>query len=179
MWRIAVVLVLVLAAAIWPATSAQASGSATTAAAGLQADFNNDGFADLAVAASYEHVGTIPDAGGVHVLYGTPTGLAAAGSQLFTQDSPGVGDGAEGFDAFGEVLAAGDFDNDGRADLAVGVSRQDIGSLSDAGSVNVLPGSAGGLTGTGSQLFTQDSPGMPDMAEDNELFAETLAASGP
>jgi FG-GAP repeat len=104
--RIAVVLVLVLAAAVWPAASAQANGSATAAAASLQADSNNDGFADLAVAASFEDVGAIPDAGVVHVLHGTPTGLTAAGSQLFTQDSPGMPDTAEAGDLFAETLAA-------------------------------------------------------------------------
>jgi hypothetical protein len=51
-----------------------------------------------------------------------------------------------------------DFDNDGLADLAIGIPFEDVGSLADAGAVSVLYGTAGGLSGTGSQLFTQDSP---------------------
>jgi hypothetical protein len=52
MRRIPVVLVLVVAACVWPLASGVAHGSATTnatAAGSLRADFNNDGFADLAV----------------------------------------------------------------------------------------------------------------------------------
>jgi hypothetical protein len=45
--------------------------------------------------------------------------------------------------------------------------------------VNVLYGTAGGLTGTGSQLFTQDSPGAPGVAEPGDRFGWTLHASNP
>ena len=72
-----------------------------------------------------------------------------------------------------------DFNNDGFADLAVGVPGEDYGAADRGGAVNVLPGSAGGLTGTGSQLFTQDSPGVPDSVEFDDFLGEALAASGP
>jgi FG-GAP repeat len=179
--RIAVVVVLVLAGAVWPAASGVARNPATTQAAAarsLQADFNNDGFADLAVAVPFEDVGTIPDAGAVHVLDGTPTGLGAAGGQLLTQDSPGVPGIAE-VDFFAEGLTAADFDGDGFDDLAVGIPGEDVGAVMEAGAANVTYGAAGGLTATGSQLFTQDTPGIPDTAEANDLFALGLAASGP
>jgi hypothetical protein len=180
--RIAVAVILVLAGVVWPAASGVARNPATTqaaAAGSLQADFNNDGFADLAVTVPFEDVGTIPDAGAVHVLYGAPTGLGAAGGQLFTQDSPGVPGVAEVGDDFGSALAAGDFDDDGFADLAVGVPGEDVGAVMEAGAANVAYGAAGGLTATGSQLFTQDTPGVPDTAEGNDGFALALAASGP
>ena len=54
-----------------------------------------------------------------------------------------------------------------------------MGAAEDAGAINVLPGSAGGLTGTGSQLFTQDTPGVPGVVEFDDFFGEALAASGP
>jgi hypothetical protein len=176
--RIAVLLALLVA--VWPASSALAGGSTTTratAAGSLQADFNDDGLADLAVAAPFEDVGTVSDAGAVHVLYGTPTGLTATGTQLFTQDSPGVPGVAEAGDDFGFALAAGDFDNDGFADLAVGVPGEDLGGgFAAEGGVNVLYGAGGGLTGAGGQLFTQDSPGVPGVAEVGDVFGATLAA---
>ena len=106
MRRIAVVLVRLLAVTVWPAAGL-AEGSATTKAAaaeGLQADFNNDGFADLAVGVVGENLGAVGNAGAVNVLYGSAGGLTGAGSQLFTQDSPGVPDSVEFDDLFGEAL---------------------------------------------------------------------------
>jgi FG-GAP repeat len=76
-------------------------GFARDAAGQLKADFNNDGFADLAVGVPRESVGTITNAGAVSVLYGSATGLSAAGNQLWHQDSAGVADVAEDGDHFG------------------------------------------------------------------------------
>jgi hypothetical protein len=179
MRRILVVLVLVLAAAGWPPASGRVQNSAATrsaAAGSLEADFNNDGFADLAVGAPFETIGGIVAGGAVSVLYGTPTGLAASGSQLFTQNSPGVVGVAEEGDAFGRALAAGDFNHDGVADLAIGAPGEEIGGVVGSGAINVLYGSAGKLTGVGSQLFTQDSPGVGGTAEDGDNFGVMLAA---
>jgi FG-GAP repeat len=173
------VLVLILAAASWPAASGRVHSSAVTraaAAGSLEADFNNDGFADLAVSAPFEGIGGIVAGGAVSVLYGTPTGLSGGGSQLFTQDSPGVGGAAEDGDAFGRALATGDFNHDGFADLAIGAPGEGVGGVVGAGAVNVLYGSAGRLTGVGSQLFTQDSPGVGGAAEDGDAFGLMLAA---
>jgi len=142
-------------------------------------DFDQDGFADLAVGVPGEGVGDIPDAGAVQVLYGSADGLTGAGSQLFTQDSPGVASSAEDGDGFGLALVAGDFDRDGVADLAVGAPFEDIGSVETTGAVNVLYGSGGGLSGSGSQLFTQDTPGVGSSAENNDRFGLALAAAGP
>jgi hypothetical protein len=109
MRRIAAVLVLLLAVTVWPAATGLAEGSATTKAAaaeGLRADFNNDGFADLAVGVVGENLGAIGNAGAVNVLYGSAGGLTGTGSELFTQDSPGVPDSVEFDDIFGEALPA-------------------------------------------------------------------------
>jgi hypothetical protein len=141
-------------------------------------DFDQDGFADLAVGVRDEDVGDITFAGAVNVLYGSAGGLSGSGSQYFTQNTRGVGSSAEIFDAFGAALAGGDFNHDGFADLAVGVPREDVGGIANAGAVNVLYGSAGGLSGTGSQFFTQETPGVGGSAEGNDLFGAALAASG-
>jgi hypothetical protein len=139
-------------------------------------DFDHDGFADLAVGVPDEDVGSITNAGGLNVLYGSAAGLAGSGSQFFTQNSAGVGDTAEREDLFGWALAAGDFDHDGFADLAIGVQFESIGSVPEAGAVNVLDGAAAGVTGTGSRFFTQDSPGVGDTAELSDRFGYALTA---
>ena len=55
------------------------------------------------------------------MLYGSAEGLTGNGGQFFTQDSSGVGGTAEAGDTFGSALGVGDFNNDGFADLGVGV----------------------------------------------------------
>jgi hypothetical protein len=139
-------------------------------------DFNNDGFGDLAIGAPGEDVGTITQAGAVNVLYGSASGLAAAGGQFFSQDTAGVLGSAEAKDGFGSALGVSDFDNDGFADLAVGVPSEGLGALTQAGAVNVLYGSAGGLTATGNQQFLQGVGGVLGTAEIGDEFGFALTS---
>jgi FG-GAP repeat len=124
-------------------------------------NFDGDDCDDLAVGVRHESVGStspVDGAGSVNVLYGSaPLGLTTAGQQLWNQNSEYVWDEAEEYDRFGSALAAGDFDGDSRDDLAVGVPDEDIGSTNNCGVVNVLYGSAGGLSGMGNWLFMWDS----------------------
>jgi hypothetical protein len=131
-------------------------------------DFNHDGFADLAAGAPGEAVGTREFAGAVSVLYGSAGGLSTSGGRLFTQ----VAGTVEGGDQFGWALAAGDFNRDGFVDLAAGAPSQSVSGVGGAGAVNVLPGSAGGLTTTGARLFTQ----VGGTAERFDIFGFALAA---
>jgi hypothetical protein len=78
------------------------------------------------------------------------------------------------FDAFGSALAAGDFDGDGFDDLTVGVPDEDIGVSVDAGAVNVLYGSAAGLSSTDNQIWHQDSPDIRNTAETNDSFGNAV-----
>ena len=146
-------------------------------------DFDGDGRAELAVGASGETLNDltspIGEAGVVHVLPGSLGGLTGAGSQLWSQDSPGVADQAEDADRFGSALASGDFNADGPADLAIGAPGQNLGNGFGAGVAHVLPGSNGGLTATGSQLWSQDSPGVAGAPEFLDFFGQTLVASNP
>jgi hypothetical protein len=139
-------------------------------------DFDGDGFADLAIGVPVESVGEIQAAGAVDVLYGTGGGLRTAGAQLWTQDSPRVESAAEDGDLFGQALAAGDFDGDGRSELAVGVPGEGVGSIEGAGAVTVLEGSAAGLTGSGGQFWYQRHDGLQEVPEAGDGFGLTLAA---
>ena len=139
-------------------------------------DFNKDGFEDLAVGAPTEHLGSIRDAGAVIVIYGAASGLSSS-DQLWSQDSSGIAGVAEANDRLGASLAAGDFDGDGYADLAMGAPGEAVGSLDDAGAVNIIYGGNSGLSSSGNQIWTQDSTGIIGVAEPYDRFGEVLAAA--
>lgn len=145
----------------------------TSVAAG---DFNDDGFSDLAVGAPGEAIGAITGAGAVNVLYGSANGLAVANDQFWHQDSTDIGETAEAGDAFGGSLAAGDFDDDGRDDLLVGVSAEDLGPLTDAGLAHAIYGGASGLAAAESQLWDQGQTDIEETPESGDRFAFSVAA---
>ena len=145
-------------------------GSALTAG-----DFNGDGFADLAVGNFGEDIGSKNSAGSVNVIYGSSSGLTDQGNQGWHQDVSGVNGVAEAGDEFGRSVAAGDFNGDGIDDLAIGVSSEAIGSIAEAGMVNVLYGTRSGLSSSGDQDWHQDTSGIVGSAEANDFFGHTLS----
>jgi hypothetical protein len=134
--------------ALW-ATSAVAQGGIHK-----QADFNGDGFADLAIGAPGETYSlitptlfgkittTYTGAGVVNVAFGSPSGLGAR-NQLLSRKGELSSSifKPQGYAHFGNALAWGDFNKDGFTDLAVGVP----GDNKNEGSVDVYSGSANGL----------------------------------
>ena len=68
-----------------------------------------------------------------------------------------------------------DFDGDGYADLAIGVPTEDVGSIKDAGAVQILFGSATGPTAR-DQLWHQNRKGIRDRAERGDEFGYRLAS---
>jgi hypothetical protein len=104
-----VCLVLVTAVAVAGPALGQGPSTAALDGSDVGADFNHDGFIDLAVGVPGEN----GFAGAVNVLYGRAGGLSGGGGQLFFQ----VGGTPETFDQFGTALAAGDFNHDSFADL--------------------------------------------------------------
>ena len=143
-------------------------------------DYNGDGRDDLAVGTPAEDVGTVIDAGAVHVIYGSSGGLSATAviaDQMWTQNSTDIEDVVERIDWFGDSLSSADYNGDGRDDLAIAATLEDVGTVIDAGAVNVIYGSSGGLSATAviaDQLWTQDSPDIEDVAEFLDYFGASL-----
>ena len=115
-------------------------------------------------------------------MYSQPgTGLSSAWSKIYHQDTADVANGAEPFDLFGSVLAAGKLDSDAYVDLVVGVPDEDVGALANAGMVHVFYGqltdSSGvpGLNLTRDAVWSKDSSGIAGTATAHDRFGEALA----
>ncbi len=136
-------------------------------------DFDGNGASDLAIGIPGEAVGGKAKAGAVAVLFGF-TGLSTQKNQLWHQDVPDVAGAAEAGDMFGARLAAGDFNGDGRSDLAIGVPAELRGGFNKAGVVHVLYGTPNGPSANGAQLWDLNSPGVPDEIESFDTFGAAL-----
>ncbi|MER5768748.1 FG-GAP and VCBS repeat-containing protein [Streptomyces sp. NPDC001985] len=125
---------------------------------GVIADFDKDGYGDLAVGdRTYRK-----SAGAVSVVRGGGNGPTT--TRRLTQSTDGIVTGATAGDRFGQVLSAGDTNRDGYPDLAVGVPGERAGTAGSAGGAHILRGGKKGLTGTGSQWFTRQTAGVPGSA---------------
>ena len=153
---------------LWTQDIAGIAGSAEPAdrfgAAISSADFDRDGYADLAIGAPGEDEGA-NSTGVVHVIYGTKSGLESAGNQMLRQGVNGLNGKRTKDDAFGAALVAADFNADGFSDLVVGVPGKDVSGVNEAGAVHVIRGSSGGPTASGNRIWNQDSAGILDQAQ--------------
>jgi hypothetical protein len=136
----------------------------------------------LAIGVEDEGFGSVTNAGGVEVIYGSSSGLSATSpraDQFWTQDATDVEDIAEQGDSFGSSLTAGDFNNDGRDDLAIGVSGESLGTITGAGAVEVIYGSSGGLSATSpraDQFWAQGNSKVENSPEQSDNFGTSLSS---
>jgi hypothetical protein len=142
------------------------------------ANFGNGSHADLAIGVPAETVGdpAVTSAGAVDVLYGSADGLAAIGAQFWYEGAAGLPGSPGQSDFFGFGLGGADFDGSGQADLAVGVTGEDLGAIMDAGVVDVIYGTPSGLSGTDSEQWNQNTHGVPDTAEEGDNLGWSFAA---
>ncbi|MFH8989846.1 FG-GAP repeat protein [Streptomyces sp. NPDC017940] len=121
------------------------------------ADTNKDGYADVAVGAPGEDIGTVADAGAVWVLRGSAAGVTATGAKSWDQNAADVPGAAEKGDKWGAQVRLADPDRDGRFGLLASAPGENAGD----GVVWVLPAGSGGVTAAGSWTFGAGSLGAP------------------
>ena len=109
----------------------------------VAADFDQDGYDDLAVGIPRLDSVAGPDRGAVWIYRGGAAGLQIAPYLQIAYDT--VGFQPEDFAFFGHSLTSGDFDGDGYPDLAVGAP----GDEADTGVVYFFFGGGGGLSTVG------------------------------
>lgn len=155
--------------------------------------FNNDAYVDIAIGAPGEGIGTSAgpneNAGNVHIAYGTASGPGTANSSRLMQGGYTqsdvvnlVGNSLEPDDVTGAALAAGDFNNDGLDDLAVGSPGETLAGQAGAGLVHVVYGTTTGLTSSSQQQVisqggysTTNSVNTVNSIEAGDYFGAELA----
>ncbi|MER5918172.1 FG-GAP repeat protein [Streptomyces sp. NPDC001982] len=151
----------------------QISGGTT----GASGDINKDGYPDLVMGspANRDWQGAVLDPGSITVLFGRPDGLSSPPDfQYWYQYSPALSGKIKVGDYFGGAVTVGDIDGDGYADAAISAPRKDIGTVTDAGTVWVMRGSATGLTTNGMRTISQSTPSVPGTNEKGDQFGGAL-----
>ncbi|MFH8467657.1 FG-GAP-like repeat-containing protein [Streptomyces sp. NPDC017991] len=129
-------------------------------------DITGDGKAELVVGANGEWLGDLENAGDVTVFRGSASGVSQSEVVRISQDTAGVPGAAETNDLFGAQVRLADYNNNGKADLAVTASFENDRS----GGLWTLPGTASGLTGSGSASLSSADFGLAS----GSRFGESL-----
>ncbi|MGW6398766.1 FG-GAP repeat protein [Streptomyces sp. NPDC055134] len=143
-------------------------------------DVNGDGFGDIVTGQQWDEPtdGSVDptnstDGGKVNITYGSASGPAT--TTAISQDTGNVPGGSERGDDFGGELSLGDINGDNYQDLVVGAAGENLGGVTDTGSVTVLYGSASGInTQSGGQFFAQSTAGVPGSDETKDYFGNEV-----
>jgi hypothetical protein len=130
-------------------------------------DFNRDLYMDLAIGAPDGNFPLPSAAGYVTIRFGSASGLGATFLQFQEADA------IESGDQFGWSLSAEDFNGDDYEDLIVGVPGEDVGTIANAGAVNVVFGAPGFALGT-VQFIHQNTSQVPGAAEASDSFGRAV-----
>lgn len=137
-------------------------------------DFDGDGRDEIAFG-NPSYSASFPSGGRAYVARRDNAGAwdVVTTIQQGNNGYPGV---HEAGDSFGNALAAGDFDNDGYDDLAIGALGEAVGTVDEAGAVMIEYGTAAGITSARGTLVTRNSDGLTFDPLEGDRFGHALAS---
>ncbi|TDR40123.1 FG-GAP repeat protein [Tahibacter aquaticus] len=140
----------------------------------ITGDFDGDGRDEIAFG-NPSYSASVPSGGRAYVARRDNAGVwdVVTTIQQGSNGYPGV---HEAGDSFGNTLAAGDFDNDGYDDLAIGSLNEAVGTVDEAGAVMIEYGTASGITSARGTLVTRNSDGLTFDPLEGDRFGYSLAS---
>ncbi|MFG2565476.1 FG-GAP and VCBS repeat-containing protein [Streptomyces sp. NPDC048567] len=140
-------------------------------------DFDNNGYADLAVASPMEAIGDVEGAGMLSVHYGGSGGIYKATTETFSEDTASYPGAVAKDEIFAYTLATGDVNGDGYCDLAIGQPLDSAGGAANAGTIKIMFGTSTGLNAKDTIQIDQNTANVPGGPEKEDRFGEQLAVA--
>lgn len=137
-------------------------------------DFDGDGRDEIAFG-NPSYSASVPSGGRAYVARRDNAGVWDIVTTI-QQGNNGYPGAHEAGDSFGNALAAGDFDNDGYDDLAIGALGEAVGTVDDAGAVMIEYGTAAGITSARGTLVTRNSDGLTFDPLEGDQYGRALAS---
>ncbi|MEU4551689.1 integrin alpha [Micromonospora violae] len=137
---------------------------------------DNNGYHDLVIGAPRENDGVSWNGSGmVTLMWGSPSGVSSTGATSVTGAVVQTNDGTDTVAWYlGDALAIGDVNGDGLGEVIVGAPGAQTPHI-NGGLIAAFPGRAGGLSGSGVQIITQRTAGVPGDPGNDDYFGGALA----
>ncbi|MFI6232374.1 hypothetical protein ACIBD9_02300 [Micromonospora sp. NPDC050784] len=137
---------------------------------------DNNKYNDLVIGAPRENDGVTWDGSGmVTLMWGSPSGVSPTGATSVTGSVVQTNDGTDTYAWYlGDALAVGDVNGDGLGEVIAGAPGAQTPHI-NGGLVAAFVGRASGLSGSGVQIITQRTAGVPGDPGNDEYFGGALA----
>ena len=141
-------------------------------------DTDGDGYEDLVIGVPGD-TGALSSrgyVGALNVLRGSSSGLSVLNNKIVYQAQDERNAPTTVYENMGSSVTAGDFNGDGRSDVATGLPYETVNTKFYAGAVQIFYGQNTGIEEYGNQLFHQDTSGVEDEVDIGDRFGQSVAS---